>query len=61
MQKCLELLPHYSFPRFDKKVMKRAIQSMRSGLRLEKCVPHAKFHWHVPDGALMQHVHVWKI
>jgi hypothetical protein len=48
IRKCVELLPFYTFQKFDQRVIQRAIDAMKPGLVIQRYVEHEVFHLHLP-------------
>jgi hypothetical protein len=58
MEKCTAILSNYSFQKFDIRIIKWAIQSMESGLVLNKYIRHLRHHCHIMDQDTLHHVHL---
>ena len=57
IEKCVELLPHFTFEKFDKRIVQWAIKSMQSKLIFNRHILHAKYHYHMRDETDWHHIH----
>ncbi len=58
LAKCLEIISHYRFDRFDKRIVDWAATQMELGLALDKHIQHARYHIHIPlENSRIRHLH----